>query len=88
MDALVPAVTRHLDEFEAAQLGEQFLREQAGKHEGVMLRRVPQPDDAAQMLPFKGVALMDDYDRMLAAYLLNRDSLNWTRLTLIAVPKL
>ncbi|WP_186214792.1 hypothetical protein [Burkholderia gladioli] len=88
MDALVPAVTRHLDEVEAAQLGEQFLREQAGKHESLVLRRVPQSDDAAQMLPFKGVALMDDYDRMLAAYLLNRDSLNWTRLTLITAPEL
>ncbi|MYM92655.1 hypothetical protein [Duganella vulcania] len=86
MEALVPAVTWHLDEIDAARIGEQFLREQAQAHHELAPRRVPQPDDATQALPYKLVALLDRTDRMLAAYVLNRDCFNRTRLALIVMP--
>lgn len=84
-DAILPSVSLHQDEIDALRVGEEFLNQQAALHTDKLLRRVPQPDDATQALPFKGVALMDDVDRMLAVYLVNRDAMNRTRLSLISM---
>lgn len=84
MDALMAPVTMHLDEIDAARIGEQFLREQAAKYSDRSVRRLAQKDDGAQALELKIVSLLDGDDRMLATYILNRDRKNWTQLTLVA----
>lgn len=86
VNACIPAVTIHLDEIDAARIGEQFLKEQARIHTEKRLRRVPQPDDATQALPFKAVAMIDSDDHLLACYILNRTLLNRTQLTMVAGP--
>lgn len=85
MTSKMPAVFVHLDEIDAAMAGERFLKEQSLLHTNKSLRRVPQPDDGEAALPFKGVAMMDHNDTILAIYFLNRDAMNRTRLTLISL---
>ncbi|WP_308920527.1 hypothetical protein [Janthinobacterium sp. J1-1] len=71
------AALMYMDELPAAQAGEKWIHQFASQADKALYA----PDEACQAVRIKWCAYFDSYDRLVAAYLLTRDSKNWTQLT-------
>lgn len=70
---------RFMDELDAALAGEAWIHARLA----FARRMAYSSDTGAQAQKVKWCALFDSHDRLVYAYLLVRDELNWTQLTLV-----
>jgi hypothetical protein len=76
----------HMDEIDAARVGEKFIHDKIAELGDEAKELVYADRDMQAALPrVKWTALFDCNDRLRAAYLLNRDLMNWCQVTLISV---
>jgi hypothetical protein len=73
--------TRYLDEIDGARVGEDWM--DARQFDG--MKREYVEDTAGRAPRVKWAALFDGYDKLVCCYLLTRDAMNYTQLTLVEV---